>query len=253
MTPTPSRSYDRAARRAAADHDRARVRPDGHRLGAHHGRRDARHLHRVAHRRRAALDGRQGPRLGHRRVRDASGLDGRPQAARRGTGRQDGRTVEIQRLIGRSLRGVVDFAALGENTIYLDCDVLTADGGTRCGVDHRRLRRARAGLRAPARRGEGQRSPLTGSLAAVSCGMVDGRAAARPRLRGGLDRRGRRQRRHDRRRRARRGPGDGRADPALAGAPRRAARARRQGRRGCGPAASCAIARRRRRSPLAGA
>ncbi|MDX6722888.1 MAG: ribonuclease, partial [Solirubrobacteraceae bacterium] len=39
-------------------------------------------------------------------------------------GRQDGRTVEIQRLIGRSLRGVVDFAALGENTIYLDCDVL---------------------------------------------------------------------------------------------------------------------------------
>src|ERR1700676_2745242 len=47
-------------------------------------------------------------------------------------GRQDGRTVEIQRLIGRSLRGVVDFAALGERTIYLDCDVLQADGGTRC-------------------------------------------------------------------------------------------------------------------------
>src|SRR4249919_1234580 len=47
-------------------------------------------------------------------------------------GRQDGRTVEIQRLIGRSLRGVVDFGALGERTIYLDCDVLQADGGTRC-------------------------------------------------------------------------------------------------------------------------
>ena len=47
-------------------------------------------------------------------------------------GRPDGRTVEIQRLIGRSLRGVVDFAALGERTIYLDCDVLQADGGTRC-------------------------------------------------------------------------------------------------------------------------
>ena len=47
-------------------------------------------------------------------------------------GRQDGRTVEIQRLIGRSLRGVVDFKALGERTIYLDCDVLQADGGTRC-------------------------------------------------------------------------------------------------------------------------
>src|SRR6202522_135337 len=47
-------------------------------------------------------------------------------------GRQDGRTVEIQRLIGRSLRVAVDFAALGERTIYLDCDVLQADGGTRC-------------------------------------------------------------------------------------------------------------------------
>src|SRR5947209_2121521 len=47
-------------------------------------------------------------------------------------GRPDGRTVEIQRLIGRSLRVVVDFAALGERTIYLDCDVLQADGGTRC-------------------------------------------------------------------------------------------------------------------------
>ena len=47
-------------------------------------------------------------------------------------GRPDGRTVEIQRLIGRSLRGVVDFEALGERTVYLDCDVLEADGGTRC-------------------------------------------------------------------------------------------------------------------------
>ena len=47
-------------------------------------------------------------------------------------GRPDGRTVEIQRLIGRSLRGVVDFEALGERTVYLDCDVLQADGGTRC-------------------------------------------------------------------------------------------------------------------------
>jgi ribonuclease PH len=47
-------------------------------------------------------------------------------------GRPDGRTVEIQRLIGRSLRGVIDFTALGERTIYVDCDVLQADGGTRC-------------------------------------------------------------------------------------------------------------------------
>ena len=79
-------------------------------------------------------------------------------------GRPDGRTVEIQRLIGRSLRGVVDFAALGERTIYLDCDVLQADGGTRCAsitgayvalaLAVRPARRRRAGLsarRSPAR------------------------------------------------------------------------------------------------------
>ena len=47
-------------------------------------------------------------------------------------GRPDGRTVEIQRLIGRSLRGIVDFEALGERTVWIDCDVLQADGGTRC-------------------------------------------------------------------------------------------------------------------------
>ena len=47
-------------------------------------------------------------------------------------GRPDGRTVEIQRLIGRSLRGIADLDALGERTIYVDCDVLEADGGTRC-------------------------------------------------------------------------------------------------------------------------
>jgi ribonuclease PH len=47
-------------------------------------------------------------------------------------GKQQGRTIEIQRLIGRALRGVVDFRALGERTMWLDCDVLQADGGTRC-------------------------------------------------------------------------------------------------------------------------
>ena len=47
-------------------------------------------------------------------------------------GKQGGRTMEIQRLIGRSLRGVVDLEALGENTFYMDCDVFDADGGTRC-------------------------------------------------------------------------------------------------------------------------
>jgi ribonuclease PH len=91
-------------------------------------------------------------------------------------GRPDGRTVEIQRLIGRSLRGVIDFTALGENTIYLDCDVLTADGGTRCASitgAYVALALACEALRA---RGVLERSPLTGSVAAVSCGIVDGAA-----------------------------------------------------------------------------
>ena len=68
-------------------------------------------------------------------------------------GRLDGRSVEIQRLIGRSLRGVVDPAALGERTIYVDCDVLEADGGTRCASITGGVRRDRPRLRAAGRRG----------------------------------------------------------------------------------------------------
>jgi ribonuclease PH len=89
-------------------------------------------------------------------------------------GRPDGRTVEIQRLIGRSIRAVVDFEALGENTLYLDCDVLTADGGTRTAAitgAYVALALACARLQ---KEGRLKRSPLTGSLAAVSCGVVDG-------------------------------------------------------------------------------
>src|ERR1700733_10079415 len=90
-------------------------------------------------------------------------------------GRQDGRTIEIQRLIGRSLRVVVDFEALGEHTIYLDCDVLQADGGTRCASitgAYVALSLACARLQA---QGALERSPLNGSIAAVSCGIVGGR------------------------------------------------------------------------------
>ena len=91
-------------------------------------------------------------------------------------GRLDGRTVEIQRLIGRALRGIVDFQALGERTIYLDCDVLQADGGTRCASitgAHVALSLACSWLRG---NGQLESSPLTGSVAAVSCGMIDGTA-----------------------------------------------------------------------------
>jgi len=84
-------------------------------------------------------------------------------------GRQGGRTVEIQRLIGRAVRGVIDFQALGERTVHLDCDVLQADGGTRCAAicgAYVALARAldRFGLS----------KSLTGSVAAVSVGVVGG-------------------------------------------------------------------------------
>jgi ribonuclease PH len=91
-------------------------------------------------------------------------------------GRLGGRTQEISRLVGRSLRAVVDHAALGENTVVLDCDVLQADGGTRTAaitgayvalVDAVEWARDKGLLRAGA-------EPLSGSVAAVSVGVVDG-------------------------------------------------------------------------------
>ncbi len=137
----------------------------------------------------------------------------RREAAR---GKQSGRTQEIQRLIGRSLRAVVDLRALGERQITIDCDVIQADGGTRT-------------------------ASITGGWVALQdCvewmqarGMVDGkvaqgpcrghllrhprrRAGARPRLCRGFDRRHRRQFRADRLGRHRRGAGHGRGRAVLA-------------------------------------
>ncbi|HEV8249196.1 MAG TPA: ribonuclease PH [Gaiellaceae bacterium] len=86
-------------------------------------------------------------------------------------GRQSGRTVEIQRLIGRAVRAVADFEALGERTLWLDCDVLQADGGTRCAAISGAYIAAR---RALDRLGLGK--ALTDSIAAVSVGVVDGTA-----------------------------------------------------------------------------
>src|SRR5262245_7167811 len=89
-------------------------------------------------------------------------------------GRIGGRTHEISRLIGRSLRAVIDYKALGENTILLDCDVLQADGGTRTAAitgAYVALADAVTYLRERnALRGE----PLTGAVSAVSAGIVDG-------------------------------------------------------------------------------
>ena len=122
-------------------------------------------------------------------------------------GRIGGRTHEISRLIGRSLRAVIDYKALGENTIVLDCDVLQADGGTRTAaitgayvaladaVEHLRNEGALKG------------DPLAGSVAAVSVGIIDGASAAGPALRGGRPRRDRHERGDDRRRQLRGGAG----------------------------------------------
>jgi ribonuclease PH len=86
-------------------------------------------------------------------------------------GRPDGRTIEIQRLIGRALRAVCDFEALGERTLWLDCDVLQADGGTRCAAITGAYV---AAFRALDRFGLSK--ALNGSVAAVSVGIVAGEA-----------------------------------------------------------------------------
>src|SRR6201994_1330039 len=90
-------------------------------------------------------------------------------------GKQDGRGVEIQRLIGRSLRVVVDFEALGERSVYVDCDVLQADGGTRCAAITGGYVALRLAFQRLIDRKLIETMPLTGSIAAVSVGMVDGR------------------------------------------------------------------------------
>jgi ribonuclease PH len=89
-------------------------------------------------------------------------------------GRLDGRSVEIQRLIGRSLRGAVDLSALGERSIYVDCDVLQADGGTRCASITGGFVALRLACERLIEQGLLQRSPLSGTVAAVSAGIVAG-------------------------------------------------------------------------------
>jgi ribonuclease PH len=89
-------------------------------------------------------------------------------------GRPDGRTVEIQRLVGRSIRAVIDLGALGERTVYLDCDVLEADGGTRTAAITGAYVALKLALDALVERGALARVPLRNSVAAVSCGIVSG-------------------------------------------------------------------------------
>ena len=87
-------------------------------------------------------------------------------------GKQGGRTVEIQRLIGRSLRGVVDLKKIGQNTINIDCDVIDADGGTRCAG----ITGAATALQLAMKKSKFKQNPVNELVAAISVGIVDGQA-----------------------------------------------------------------------------
>jgi ribonuclease PH len=89
-------------------------------------------------------------------------------------GRLDGRTVEIQRLIGRSLRATIDLDKLGQNTLWLDCDVLQADGGTRTASITGAYVAARLAVQKLIDRGGLRENPLVDSVAAVSVGLFGG-------------------------------------------------------------------------------
>jgi len=91
-------------------------------------------------------------------------------------GKQGGRTVEIQRLIGRSLRAVVDLHKLGERQIVLDCDVLQADGGTRTAAITGSWVALRIAVNKLLADGLLEEDPIIGQVAAVSCGLVDNEA-----------------------------------------------------------------------------
>jgi ribonuclease PH len=89
-------------------------------------------------------------------------------------GKQSGRTQEIQRLIGRSLRAVMDMTALGERTIQIDCDVLQADGGTRCASITGAWVAVADAVDGLLKQGLLTKNPLIDSVAAISVGMVGG-------------------------------------------------------------------------------
>ena len=91
-------------------------------------------------------------------------------------GKQGGRTVEIQRLIGRSLRAAIDLSALGEHTITIDCDVIQADGGTRTAAISGGFVALSDAIEKLQQKGTLNKNPLHGSLAAISVGIYEGNA-----------------------------------------------------------------------------
>ncbi len=101
----------------------------------------------------------------------ATGSRNDREAAR---GKQQGRTIEIQRLIGRALRAAVDLEALGERRVVLDCDVLQADGGTRTAAITGSYVALVDACRLLVKQGQIRRSPLMGQIAAISVGIYNG-------------------------------------------------------------------------------
>jgi len=93
-------------------------------------------------------------------------------------GKQSGRTQEIQRLIGRSLRAIIDLEKLGERQIKIDCDVIRADGGTRTASITGAWVALSLALEDLLQKGLITAMPLLGQVAAISCGMVNGQAVA---------------------------------------------------------------------------
>ncbi|MDL2238064.1 ribonuclease PH [Christensenellaceae bacterium OttesenSCG-928-K19] len=96
-----------------------------------------------------------------------------PMRKKRDTGKPDGRSVEIQRLIGRSLRGVCDFTGMGEYTIYIDCDVLNADGGTRTAAISGAFVALAICIDKALKNGSLSKSPIQKHVAAISAGIVE--------------------------------------------------------------------------------
>jgi hypothetical protein len=141
----------------------------------------------------------------------ATNTRGRREAAE---GKQSGRTQEIQRLIGRSLRAVTNVAALGERQVTIDCDVLQADGGHAVRLDHRGHGGDGGRLRVDARAGNARRGPDPRLRGRGVRGHRRRHAGPRPRLRRGLGLRHGHERGDDGRRPLRRGAGHGRG-PSL--------------------------------------
>ncbi|MEN7342406.1 MAG: ribonuclease PH [Pseudomonadota bacterium] len=104
------------------------------------------------------------------------GSTGTRNAREAARGKQSGRTQEIQRLIGRSLRAVVDLSALGERTVTLDCDVLQADGGTRTASITGAYVALQLAMQSLMKSGELKTNPVHGAIAAVSVGIYQGEA-----------------------------------------------------------------------------